>query len=193
MNPYTNKVIIRNPANFYNRKAEVVKIFSRIGGPRPQSISVVGERRVGKSSLLYYICNESVREDFLKDFEDYIFVFCDLQQKSDIDIDDFFSFVTKLIAEEVPEFFEENLLEKVTYDSFFKLIQSLDERGKRVILALDEFDVVTNSEKFGPEFFSYLRSLANSYNVAYITSSSSPTYLNISIYVALWMKKALKM
>jgi len=171
MNPYTNKVIIRNPANFYNRKTEVAKIFSRIGGPRPQSISIVGERRVGKSSLLYYICNESVRRKFLQDFEDYIFVFCDLEEKTDMDVDDFFTLVAKKIAIETRRFSEKDLFEKVTYDSFLKLIQELDISKKKVILAFDEFDVVTKNENFGSEFFSYLRSLANSYNVAYITSS----------------------
>ena len=99
MNPYTNRVTIRNPENFFNRKVEVNRIFSRIGGIRPQSICIVGERRVGKSSLLYYVCNEHVGKKFLEEFETYIFVFCDLQQKSDMDVDGFFTFATKEIAE----------------------------------------------------------------------------------------------
>lgn len=171
MNPYTNRIIIRNPDNFYNRKAEVKKIFSRIGGSRPQSISVVGARRVGKSSLLYYICNESVGRKVLQNYEDYIFIFCDLQERRDMNVNDFFTLVSKKIAIETNKFSQQNLFEKVTYDSFLELIQELDKRKKKVILAFDEFDVVTKNENFGREFFSFLRSIANSYNVAYIASS----------------------
>ncbi|HSE99153.1 MAG TPA: ATP-binding protein, partial [Blastocatellia bacterium] len=54
-NPYLNRVAIKDPRQFFGRSREVSKIFSRIGASRPQSISVVGERRIGKSSLLYYI------------------------------------------------------------------------------------------------------------------------------------------
>jgi len=171
MNPYANKFIIQNPEDFCNRKTEVKKIFSRIGGSRPQSISVVGERRIGKSSLLHHICSKKVRKYFLKGFKNYIFVFCDLQNKEKMDVDNFLTLVSKKITEEAPDFSEKNLLERVTYDSFLKLVQDLDKRNKKVVLVFDRFDVVTNNEKFGPEFFSYLRSLANSYNVAYITSS----------------------
>ena len=47
-NPYLNRVAIKDPAQFFGRAREVSKIFSRIGASRPQSISVVGERRIGK-------------------------------------------------------------------------------------------------------------------------------------------------
>ena len=49
MNPFINRVMIRNPEDFFNRKAEIKKIFSRIGASKPQSISIVGDRRIGKS------------------------------------------------------------------------------------------------------------------------------------------------
>src|ERR1700754_494465 len=41
-NPYLNRVAIRDPRQFFGRKREVAKIFSRIGASRPQSIAVVG-------------------------------------------------------------------------------------------------------------------------------------------------------
>jgi len=170
MNSYTNRDLIQNPEDFYCRETEVEKIFSRIGGSRPQSISLVGERRMGKSFLLHYVYREKVRKDFLKNSRDYIFALCDLKKKSGMSVIDFLTFVAERVAIEAPEL-KENLLKKTTYDSFLKLIQELDKRKKKVILVFDEFDVVMNDEKFGPEFFSYLRSIANSYNVAYITSS----------------------
>jgi len=39
------------------------------------------------------------------------------------------------------------------------------------VLLLDDFHLITGSPKFPLEFFSFLRSLANNYNLAYITTS----------------------
>jgi serine/threonine-protein kinase len=169
MNPYTNRVMIRTPENFFNRRAEVKKIFSRIGASRPQSISVVGDRRIGKSSLLYYICNEHIRKKHLENPEKYIFAFFDFQEKKNMSVKEFFCIVTEKIAEQLPEK-SEDLLQDFTYDSFLKLIKTL-VKYRNVILVFDEFDAVTTNKNFNSEFFSFLRSIANSCNVAYITSS----------------------
>ena len=169
MNPYTNRVMIKNPENFFNRKTEVERIFSRIGASRPQSISIVGDRRIGKSSLLYYICNENIREKYLENSEKYIFAYFDLQEKKNMNVQEFFRIVTEKIAEQLPEN-PEDLVQDFTYDSFLRLIKTL-VKYRCVILVFDEFDAVTTNENFDSEFFSFLRSIANSYNVAYITSS----------------------
>ena len=47
----------------------------------------------------------------------------------------------------------------------FALVEDVFDR-------LDEFDAVTTNHNFGLEFFSFLRFLANHYNVAYVTSSA---------------------
>ncbi|HEY7544350.1 MAG TPA: ATP-binding protein, partial [Blastocatellia bacterium] len=78
-NPYLNRVAIKDPRQFFGRAREVSKIFSRIGASRPQSISVVGERRIGKSSLLQYINNPEVRLRHLDRPASFVFVFIDLQ------------------------------------------------------------------------------------------------------------------
>ena len=169
MNPYTNRVIIRTPENFFDRRAEIKKIFSRIGASRPQSISIVGDRRIGKSSLLYYICNENTRKKYLETPERYIFAFFDLQEKKKMNVQDFFRIITEKISEQLPERYED-LVQDFTYDSFLKLIKTL-VKYRNIILVFDEFDAVTTNRNFSSEFFSFLRSIANSYNIAYVTSS----------------------
>lgn len=169
MNPYTNRVMIKTPENFYNRKAEIKRIFSRIGSSRPQSISIVGDRRIGKSSLLYYICNKNIRKKYLENPEKYIFAFFDFQEKKGMSVEQFFRIVTEKIAEQLPEE-SEDLLQDFSYDSFLKLIKTI-VKYRNVILVFDEFDAITNNENFSSEFFSFLRSIANSCNIAYITSS----------------------
>jgi ABC-type phosphate/phosphonate transport system ATPase subunit len=50
MNPYLNKGMITDPIEFYGREEEIANIYERI--KTTQSIYIVGERGIGKSSLL---------------------------------------------------------------------------------------------------------------------------------------------
>jgi len=54
-NPYLNRTMIRDVEDFYGRRREVARVYSRIGTAHPQSVSIVGPRRIGKSSLLNFI------------------------------------------------------------------------------------------------------------------------------------------
>src|SRR5262252_5210507 len=53
LNPFTNRGVITNPDEFFGREQEIGEIVSRLR--EMQSSSVVGERRIGKSSLLYHL------------------------------------------------------------------------------------------------------------------------------------------
>src|ERR1700759_3007202 len=97
-NPYLNRVAIKDPAQFFGRSREVSKIFSRITASRPQSISVVGERRIGKSSLLHYVNPPQVRANSLDQPDAYLFAFIDLQQKRRITPPEFFKELFELLA-----------------------------------------------------------------------------------------------
>ena len=84
-NPYTDRTGIRDINCFYGRKQELSRIYSRIGAPNPQSVSIVGDRRIGKSSLLNFIYHEENRKQYLDQPENYIFVLMDLQvERSEI-------------------------------------------------------------------------------------------------------------
>jgi hypothetical protein len=52
--PFLAGPMITNPRFFVGRQAELDMMTSRMIGVQPISINVVGERRIGKSSLLYY-------------------------------------------------------------------------------------------------------------------------------------------
>lgn len=54
-NPFTAGPAISRPERFYGRAAELQAIASRVGGVSAQSLSIVGARRMGKSSLLQQI------------------------------------------------------------------------------------------------------------------------------------------
>jgi hypothetical protein len=57
------------------------------------------------------------------------------------------------------------------YTALQKIVEARHARGELLVLLLDDFHLITGSPKFPLEFFSFLRSLANNYNLAYITTS----------------------
>jgi tRNA A-37 threonylcarbamoyl transferase component Bud32 len=169
-NPYLNRVAIKDPKQFFGRAREVSKIFSRIGASRPQSISVVGERRIGKSSLLYFINHPEVRARFLDRTDSYAFAFIDLQQKRRLTLTEFFKELFALLAKEIGEPDLTSL--EPTFDSVRAVLEDFRRDGRKLIVLFDEFDAITTNRAFDLEFYSFLRSIANNYDVAYVTSSA---------------------
>lgn len=168
-NPYLNRVAIRDTSQFYGRRKEIGRIFSRIGSSRPQSVSIVGERRIGKSSLLNYLYAPEIRAQQLDSNTSYIFVFMDLQQKRYSSIESFFADLLSFLGDAV----NENIVTPNTdFDSVRRVFADLHRRKHKLIILFDEFDVITANKVFNLDFFSFLRSAANNYDVAYITSSA---------------------
>src|SRR4029079_12947047 len=169
-NPYLNRVAIKDPAQFFGRAREVSKIFSRLAASRPQSISVVGERRIGKSSLLCYINHPQVRARFLDNPQSYTFAFIDLQQKRRLTLTEFFKELIALLAKETND--EAMLKLEPAFDSIRALLEDFRRHGRKLVVLFDEFDAITTNRAFDLEFYSFLRSIANNYDVAYVTSSA---------------------
>lgn len=168
-NPYLNRVVIRDTSQFYGRRKEITRIFSRIGASRPQSVSIVGERRIGKSSLLNYIYAPEVRSQQLDGGTGYIFVFMDLQQKRYSSIESFFADLLAKLSEATNETITPT---QTDFDSARRVFADLHKRRQKLIVLFDEFDAITTNKVFSLDFFSFLRSAANNYDVAYITSSA---------------------
>ena len=63
-NPFTYGDPISEPDRFFGRQHEVEQVFSRLLNPEAQeSSSLVGNRRIGKTSLLKYLVNPTVCRD----------------------------------------------------------------------------------------------------------------------------------
>src|SRR6266567_4558808 len=78
-NPFTYGNPISEPDRFFGRHREIDQVFSRLRNVEFESSSLVGERRIGKTSLLYYLGHPEVRHAYGLDPERYVFVYVDLQ------------------------------------------------------------------------------------------------------------------
>jgi len=131
---------------------------------------VVGDRRIGKSSLLYHISNPEVRARFLDDSASFVFAFIDLQQKRRLTPAEFFGELLSLIAREIADRSVIDL--DFSYDSVRGLLERFWREERKLVVLLDEFDTITTNRAFDLEFYSFLRSIANNYDVAFVTSSA---------------------
>ena len=172
MNPYTNRLMIGNPENFFDRKSEIKRVFSRIGASRPQSISVVGDRRIGKSSLLYHICNEHIRGKHLENPEKLVFAYFDFQERKSMNVEEFFRIITEKITKNLNK--SVNPVQDFSYDSFLKLIKTIEENDINLILIFDEFDVVTTNKNFSSEFMN-----GKKYAIVGPSGSGKTTLINL--------------
>ncbi len=169
-NPYMNRLAIQNPRDFYGRSSELTRIYERVKAVRPQCISMVGIRRIGKSSLLRAIHHPENRRKYLPNPEEYVFVLMDLQARRNVGLAEFFQYIYNELQKEYRGLLQVNFAPD--YDGVQQIVQTFQDAGLKLIFLWDEFESVTRNQKFGPEFYAYFRALANNFNVAYITSSA---------------------
>jgi hypothetical protein len=155
---------VRDPEDFVGQAGLVRRIFSRIGAERPQSVAVIGGRRSGKTSLLAYVSDPGVRARSLETADRYLFV----------------QPCGSCSAVPDPERFLAALLAGLAagpagggnrYESARHAIEGLHSAGRRLVVLLDDFHLITGNDRFPLEFFSFLRSMANNFNLAYVTTS----------------------
>lgn len=169
-NPYNYNSPVQDREDFFGRSAVISKIYSRIGADRPQSISLVGDPKIGKSSLLWYLAQPETRRSCLNNPESYIYFYIPVVDKGDLNFQNFSESFWNIILRDIDQYLP---LEDKTpsYDLFKKIVERLTQNQKKIILFFDDFHLTTQNESFPLEFFSFLRSLANNYNMAFVTTS----------------------
>jgi serine/threonine protein kinase len=170
-NPYLNRVMIKRADDFYGRRQETKRIFARLNATPPGSVSIVGDRKLGKSSLLNYIYMRQQRQEYLEVPEKMVMVFLDLQEEKNMSMASFVRVMLGITTYELRGRLDVSDC-SLDLDGVKTMVQRLDAAGYRLAILLDEFDIVTTNPNFDLEFFSFLRFLANHYNVAYLTSSA---------------------
>ncbi len=167
-NPYVHTRPIEGNNEFYNRTSEIMRISSRVAADRPQSVSIVGEPGIGKTSLLNWLCDPTSQAEYLDEPDSYVMLLLSLEKNSPENPEAFFGLVqTALDAADRGSM-------KPNYDGFNDLVKRLMQEKKKLVLFCDDFGAVTQHQDFPLDFFSFMRSLANSHDVGYVTTSSGP-------------------
>ncbi len=163
--------MIRTVEEFYGRQRELQHVMARIGAQTPQSISLVGERRMGKSSLLWHLSQREIYASHLETPERYVFMLMDCQGQQHLNQEGFCRAFGEHLGTAVGDRLE--VAEVGDLSGVERVAQAMEGADLRLVCLFDEFETITRNADFGTEFFGFLRSMANAYPVAFVTASRS--------------------
>lgn len=184
-NPFIYGNPISDPKHFFGRKDEVERVFDRLCNPGFGSSSLVGERRIGKTSVLKHLAHPVARNPYGLNSDKHLFVYVNLQIVGrQTTPEELWHWLLRQIASCCSNQLVKQLLEKPLQTQppnkyAFQLkdvFESIDAAGYYVVLLLDEFEHVTGNENFKADFFDVLRVLATEHHLALITSSRRKLY-----------------
>ena len=157
---------IANVDQFVGRQPELKKIFGYLNTSNTgqiQHVSVVGERRIGKSSLLYHL--NQVYKQNLPASGKYRFVYVDLDKPQCHTQAGLLRFLLEQLSLPIPK--------KLSLETFYELIeQEHENHGLWPVFLLDEFEHLPQRKAEFPDgFYETLRSLGNN-NIAGLVTAS---------------------
>jgi len=176
-NPFTFGNPIRDPAKFFGRSEELRQVVNRLRSSAHESTSIVGERRIGKTSLLKHLENGSVAQELGLPPDQFCMVYMDFQGLTDITPPRFWQRVLQKLERAIcrPEL-AVDIKQLRTQDAFDlfdleDLFTMITDEGLIPVLLLDEFEYVTQNPNFGSDFFGGLRALAIHQNLPLVTAT----------------------
>ncbi len=157
---------IKEPEHFFGRDNELRALFESVRNMQP--VAMVGEHRCGNTSLLYQMQIPSVQQRYLSeaDLAGLLFTFANAQ-----------------LAAEGPESFFRRIaraLKRVDDDSEMDFdgdvdqfwledyLENLADRDKRLVLLLDEFEVLST---FQTSFWEWFRGLITEYDMSIVVAT----------------------
>jgi hypothetical protein len=175
-NPYYNLSVVRDADMFFGRTEILQALFASC--KHKQCFSLVGTRKVGKSSLLKHMQATKLQQSFGvdQDLKRHIFIQIDMRDYLQATLDDFFDDLYKRIVAQTPGGITLSEASGRRHELFAKSLQDLNGAGYHVVLIMDMFDRVAEEQQFGSNFFSFLRAPATKGWISYITASRKPLY-----------------
>ncbi|NEO54155.1 MAG: ABC transporter substrate-binding protein [Okeania sp. SIO3B5] len=164
-NPYVVGRRIDEPELFFGRESLFEFIKDNLKN-NEQVILLHGQRRIGKSSVLWHIPNK------VKLGDEFVFVLSDFQHKSQWSLREVVHELANEIVEQLidnPDAIDLPFLDNLELDlkqdgvKFREFLEQVYEKlgNKKLVLLLDEFDVLEgkNSQSEFEDFFRYLKSI----------------------------------
>lgn len=178
-NPFFHRGPIRQRDYFINCRHEVGQALGLLRSL--QNVALVGQRRIGKTSLLYHLADPAIHADHGLSPAEYLFVYLDGEELTELRDGE----IRSVMAEELATALEVAghrgpdlaLPERpIEYRTFRHVVRRLTQRGLKLVFCFDEFESLGVNPHLGPSFFSGLRGLTGQLDVAYITASRTPIH-----------------
>jgi uncharacterized protein len=173
--PFIAGPMIRDPRLFVGRKAELRTLARRLEGAQPTSINIVGERRIGKSSLLYHFYQTWTAR--VQNTRSPVVIYLSLQEAQAQTEDGFYRALLSQLAQHLTAQRHEDLrhaLEDSPSDrtGFTAAMRQCGYAELRPVFCLDEFEALLKRPKrFDDDFYDALRALMDVCPVMFVVAS----------------------
>jgi hypothetical protein len=176
-NPFTFGNPIHDAQRFIGRRSDLQQIVNRLRASAHESTAIVGERRIGKTSLLKHLADQDNAAALGLPPEAFCLVYMDFQGLADITPERFWGRVLQKLERticnpdlvpEIKDLRAQGVFDLFDLEDLFTLIA---DDGLTVVLLLDEFEYVTQNPNFGSDFFGGLRALAIHHNLPLVTAT----------------------
>ncbi|ARV63352.1 AAA family ATPase [Nostocales cyanobacterium HT-58-2] len=162
-NPFVAAGMIEDPRLFVGRKDELQAIASRMSGVQPTSVNVVGDKRIGKSSLLYHFFQ--TWEQRVADSSRYVVIYLSLQNVQCHRETDFYQAIAQKLLSfprvaTNPALSDSLRVTPLNRLAFSAAMGEWKTQGVLPVLCLDDFKMLfDNKSEFDDGFYNNLRSL----------------------------------
>jgi hypothetical protein len=175
-NPFYHRGAIRQAEYFCGREAEISQILGLLRNG--QSVSLIGPRRIGKSSLLLHLMRPEVRTAVQLHPPHALFVHLDCQEFGESSADELYEALLDGLAEAAKEagLPAQSADTSGSYRATDRLLHQISGTGATVVVLLDEFELLAANPQLTPYFFARLRGLTTKYGLAYLTASQRPLF-----------------
>jgi hypothetical protein len=159
---------IKNPADFYGRERILRELFDAV--LNAHLVALAGEHRCGNTSVIYQMLHPDVRREYLSPSEDegLLFVFLSAQLAAD-GPSAFFRRIARSLrrADEGANVDFNGEVGEIWLEDY---LEDLADRGRRLVLLLDEFEVLAG---FRNRFWEWFEGLVNTYDISIIATTRS--------------------
>jgi hypothetical protein len=171
VNPFIYDGPIKDQRYFFGRAAETRQVLQRVA--QGQSVSIVGPRRIGKTSFLFHLSDPQVRAAHRLD-DEFVFVYADCQGMSNLTESDVYRALLEYITEATPSDrgVEYGSQAASPYSSLRTYLRKITRLGLRIALLLDEFEMLASSPQLSMRFYDELRALTAMDEVVYVTATT---------------------
>lgn len=175
-NPFYHRGAIRRISDFVGRDAEINQILGLLYNG--QSVSLIGPRRIGKSSLLIHLCEPEVRGRVNLAPPNALFVLLDCQELAGAPPEEVYELLLDGLvnAASGAGITMEAIQEPGTYRALDRILQQIHRQQVNIVVLLDEFELLAANSHLTPYFFARLRGLTTKYGLAYLTASQRPLF-----------------
>jgi uncharacterized protein len=174
-NPFVAGAKLQNPRKFVGREEELAALIGRMSGVQPTSVNIVGDKRIGKSSLLYYFFL-TWRHQILNT-DRYVVIYLSLQGAPCQREENFYQVLARELQKNLSVQAQETLIKSLNKEPFDRLafshaIAEFKHQDILPVLCLDDFESLFKyPEEFNNGFYDSLRALMDDNALMLIVAS----------------------